>query len=116
MKTKLKLAFLAGAFLAILPAFAQPAPDPSLPKFPTPAPAVNAETSVINPPYADAPEYRPDPAAPQGDVHEFIMYSEDSKIYPGIVRIEGDLANKRDPYGNRMGGPAGRLFKTTPHE
>jgi len=34
----------------------QPAPDPLLPKFPTPAPAVDAQTSVINPPYADAPE------------------------------------------------------------
>ena len=96
MKNGLRLSLLAGAFLAVLPAMAQPVPDPNLPKFPTPAPATNAETSVIRAPYADAPEYQVNPSVPQGDVHDFIMYSEDSKIYPGIVRIEGDLANKRD--------------------
>src|ERR1700749_778992 len=97
-KNKLTLSLLAGAFLAVLPAFAQ---TPDLPKFPTPAPATNEETSIIGPNYADAPEYKVDPAIPQGDVREFILYSEESKIYPGIVRIEGALADKRDAYGNR---------------
>jgi enterochelin esterase-like enzyme len=102
--------------LAVLPASAQPTPDPNLPKFPTPAPALNAETTVIRPPYADAPEYRVNPSVPQGDVHEFIMYSEDSKIYPGIVRIEGDLANKRDEYGYRLPFPAEQLSKPGRYE
>jgi len=43
----LVLSLLAGAMLAVLPAFAQPAPSsvsgPSLPKFPTPPPAVIAK-------------------------------------------------------------------------
>jgi len=119
MKSKLtlsSLAFIAGAALVVLPALAQPASDPSLPKFPTPPPAVDAQTGVINPPYADAPEYKLDPSVPQGDVHEFILYSEDSKIYPGIVRIEGDLANKRDPYGNRIAAPAEQLSKPGRYE
>jgi len=116
MKNKLKLSFLAGALLAVLPAFAQPAPDPSLPKFPTPPPAVDAATSIIKPDYADAPEYKLDPSAPQGDVREFILYSEESKIYPGIVRVEGDLANKRDPYGNRLPFPDEQLSKPGRYE
>ncbi|HEX4176899.1 MAG TPA: hypothetical protein VHY57_00610, partial [Rhizomicrobium sp.] len=84
---RLALSLLAGTMLAVLPATAQPtAPDPSLPKFPTPAPATDAATSIIGPNYADAPEYTVNPNVPQGDVREFILYSEDSKIYPGIVR------------------------------
>ena len=42
---------------------------------------------------------------PQGDVREFILYSEDSKIYPGIVRIENEISAKRDAYGNRLPAP-----------
>ena len=114
---RLALSLLAGTMLAILPATAQPAaPDPSLPKFPTPAPATDAATSIIGPNYADAPEYKVDPSVPQGDVREFILYSEDSKIYPGIVRIEGDLANKRDAYGNRLPFPAEQLSKPGRYE
>src|SRR5476649_1051681 len=94
--------------LAATPALAQPA---SLPKFPTPPPAVSAENSIIGPSYADAPEATANPAVPQGEVREFILYSEDSKIYPGIVRIEGPLADKRDGYGNRMPFPAEQLSK-----
>lgn len=112
---KTKLAILACVFVAALPALAQPA-DPDLPKFPTPAPALNAETTVIRPPYADAAEYQVNASVPQGDVHDFILYSEDSKIYPGIVRIEGDLANKRDEYGNRLPWPAEQLSKPGRYE
>jgi enterochelin esterase-like enzyme len=112
---KLAFSLLAGALLA-LPALAQPAPDPSLPKFPTPPPLVSAENSIIGPDYADAPEATPNPAVPQGEVREFILYSEDSKIYPGIVRIEGDLANKRDAYGNRLPFPAEQLSKPGRYE
>ena len=41
---------------------------------------------------------------PQGDVREFILYSEDSKIYPGIVRIANMT---RDAYGNYIVPPGG---------
>jgi enterochelin esterase family protein len=112
---KTRLAFCAGILLASFSASAQTV-DPNLPKFPTPAPALNAETTVIRPPYADAPEYKVDPATPQGEIHDFILYSEDSKIYPGIVRVEGDLANKRDAYGNRLPAPAEQLSKPARYE
>ena len=78
------------------PALAQP-PAADLPKFPTPPPPVSAENSIIGPNYADAPEATANPEVPQGDIREFILYSEDSKIYPGIVRV----ANmQRDARGN----------------
>ena len=60
------------------------------------------------------PNITVNPNVPQGDVREFIMYSEDSKIYPGIVRIEGPLADKRDAYGNRLPFPADQLSKPAP--
>jgi enterochelin esterase-like enzyme len=117
---KLLFSLLAGAMLAVLPALAQPAPssasDPSLPKFPTSPPAVTAENSIIGPNYADAPEFSVNPSVPQGEMREFILYSDDSKIYPGIVRIEGDLANKRDAYGNRLPAPAELLSKPGRYE
>jgi enterochelin esterase family protein len=79
--------------LGTLPTLAQT----DLPKFPTPPPAVTAENSIIGPSYADPPESVADAAVPQGDIREFIMYSGDSKLYPGIVRV----ANmQRDARGN----------------
>jgi iron(III)-enterobactin esterase len=87
---------LATALLAAAPALAQSVSAP-LPKFPTPPPAVTAENSIIGPSYANAAESVAVPEVPQGDVREFILYSEDSKIYPGIVRV----ANmQRDARGN----------------
>jgi enterochelin esterase-like enzyme len=93
--------FVPAAILAALPALAQ-APD--LPKFPTPPPAVTAENSIIGPNYADPPEAVANPAVPQGDVREFILYSEDSKIYPGIVRAQ---EMQRDARGNYIAPPGG---------
>ncbi len=87
--------------LAAMPALAQNAAQT---KFPTPPPPVTAENSIIGPAYADAPESVANPAVPQGQVHEFILYSEDSKIYPGIVRIH-DM--QRDAHGNYMAPPGG---------
>ena len=92
---KYVMLLLATAF-ATLPALAQP-PAADAPKFPTPPPAVTAENSVIGPDYANAPESVANPAVPQGDAREFILYSEDSKIYPGIVRAQ-DM--QRDARGN----------------
>ena len=79
--------------VASLPALAQT----DLPKFPTPPPPVTAENSVIGPAYADPPEAAANGAVPQGEIREFILYSEDSKIYPGIVRV---AAMQRDARGN----------------
>ena len=87
--------------LAAMPALAQNAAQT---KSPTPPPPVTAENSIIGPAYADAPESVANPAVPQGQVHEFILYSEDSKIYPGIVRIH-DM--QRDAHGNYMAPPGG---------
>jgi len=93
---------LAATALATLPVLAQTPPDQ--PKFPTPPPAVTAENSVIGPNYADAPEAVANVAVPQGDVREFVLYSEDSKIYPGIVRV-GKM--ERDARGNYIAPPGG---------
>ena len=41
---------------------------------------------IIGPDYADAPELTVKSGTPQGTVHEFIMKSVDSKIYPGIAK------------------------------
>jgi len=92
---------VAAAFLAV-PALAQ-LPD-GLPKAPTPPPQVTAQNSIIGPPYADAPESVANPDAPQGDVREFILYSDESKIYPGIVRV---ARMTRDSYGNYVVPPGG---------
>jgi len=90
-----KFALFAAALFAG-PALAQP-PATELPKFPTPPPPVSAENSIVGPDYTIAPEATANPDVPQGDVREFILYSEDSKLYPGIVRV----ANmQRDARGN----------------
>src|SRR5690349_10940058 len=93
---------LAATFFTAIPVLAQtPAEQP---KFPTPPPPVTAENSVIGPNYADAPESVANAAVPQGDVREFILYSEDSKIYPGIVRVRN---MERDARGNYIAPPEG---------
>src|SRR5262245_14737604 len=41
---------------------------------------------VLKPPYTDAPELTVKDGVPKGTLHEFIMKSADSKIYPGISK------------------------------
>ena len=41
---------------------------------------------IIGPNYANAPELTPKDGVPKGEIHEFVMDSEDSKIYSGIAR------------------------------
>lgn len=106
---------VAAAMTATLSASAQQPAAKDLPKFPTPPPPVTAENSIIAPPYADAPETVPNPNVPQGDVREFILYSIDSKIYPGIVRVESDKTAKRDAYGNRLAWPAAEISAPGPY-
>ena len=93
---------LAATFFSAMPVLAQTPPEQ--PKFPTPPPPVTAENSVIGPNYAEAPEAVANAAVPQGDVREFILYSEDSKIYPGIVRVRN---MERDARGNYLAPPEG---------
>jgi enterochelin esterase-like enzyme len=102
--------FVMLAAFAVLPASAQLPPD--LPKVPTPPPAVSAENSIIGPDYANPPESVANPAVPQGDIREFILYSDESKIYPGIVRV---AQMKRDTYGNYTVPPGG-LSAPGPYE
>src|SRR6185295_4525441 len=40
--------------------------------------------SKIAAPFADAPETKVREEVPKGTIHEFVMNSEDSKIYPGL--------------------------------
>lgn len=41
---------------------------------------------IIGPVYADAPELTVKDGVPKGEIHEFVMKSEDSKIYKGIAK------------------------------
>jgi iron(III)-enterobactin esterase len=47
---------------------------------------------IIGPTHTPAPEMTAKEGVPQGDVHEFVMESKDSKIYPGIAREPGTFA------------------------
>ena len=53
--------------------------------FPFCLPAEDTE-STIGPDYKDAPELTVKPGVPVGEVHEFVMKSTDSALYPGIAR------------------------------
>ena len=120
MKNGLTFSLLAGAMLLIGPALAQqPGASPTstaAEKFPTPPPTVTAENSIIGPDYTAAPETVANPDVPQGDIREFILYSADSKIYPGIVRTENELTLKRDPWGNRLPWPADKISAPGPYQ
>ncbi len=41
---------------------------------------------IIGPSYADAPELTVKATVPKGTIHEFVMSSEESQIYPGIAK------------------------------
>lgn len=57
---------------------------------------------TIGPDYAPAPECAIVPGIPRGTIHAFTMDSRDSKIYPGIRRLENDVTRRRDAHGNRI--------------
>jgi len=63
---------------------------------------------IIGPPHNAAPEMSVHEGVPQGEVREFTMNSEDSKIYPGIARDKGTFGTP-DPKN-----PA-KLIVTTSH-
>jgi enterochelin esterase family protein len=53
---------------------------------PTQIAAPTQNDFVIKPPYTPAPELDVKPGVPKGTLHQLVMKSEDSKIYPGISR------------------------------
>ena len=63
-------------------------------------PADQSETTV-GPDYTPAPEL----AIQHGSITTFTMESTDSKIYPGIARIDNDVMARRDQWGNRLPAP-----------
>lgn len=57
---------------------------------------------VIGPTYVRAPECDRQPSVPQGRIHAFVMSSTESRIYPGIRRLENEITKRRDAFGNRI--------------
>ncbi len=57
---------------------------------------------VIGPDYARAPEWEQRPGVPAGTMRAFTMRSEESRIYPGIRRVENAVTKRRDAHGNRI--------------
>lgn len=57
--------------------------------------------STIGPNFTPTPEL----AIRRGTVTQFSMSSADSKIYPGIARIDNETMARRDAWGNRMAAP-----------
>ena len=48
--------------------------------------AANQNEFEIGPEYADAPELAAKEGVPHGELHEFTMRSQESRIYPGIAK------------------------------
>jgi enterochelin esterase family protein len=78
--TALTSSALAFSLFGGIPAFAQEAGKPAA------APARDAAETTIGPTYTDAPETIVKEGVPKGTIHEFVMNSTDSKIYPGIAK------------------------------
>ncbi len=57
---------------------------------------------VIGPLYARARECDRQPCVDEGRVQAFVMSSSESRIYPGIRRLENEITKRRDPFGNRI--------------
>jgi len=80
------------------------------------SPACAQQDSQIGPDYTDAPETVINPAVPHGVVHELVMDSAASTIFPGIVRIENATSARRDAYGNRLAAPAEQVSEPAPYQ
>jgi len=57
---------------------------------------------TIGPEYAPAAEMSARPGTAAGSVQAFAMSSRDSRIYPGIQRLENEVTARRDSHGNRL--------------
>jgi enterochelin esterase-like enzyme len=51
------------------------------------------------------PDYAPELGIARGTLVPFTMESTDSKIYPGIARIDNETMARRDQWGNRLAAP-----------
>jgi enterochelin esterase-like enzyme len=60
---------------------------------------------VIGPDYAPAPELMVRPGVPMGAVHDLVLHSADSTLYPGIARADNAVTRRRDAYGNKLAAP-----------
>jgi enterochelin esterase-like enzyme len=80
------------------------------------APAAAMQDSEIGPDYADAPESMVNDSVPHGAIHELVMDSADSRVYPGIVRVENEITARRDAYGNRLAAPAAQISVPGPYQ
>jgi hypothetical protein len=61
---------------------------------------------VIGPDHVPAPETVLRPEVPAGTVRSFVLRSTDSRIYPGIRRIDNAVTRRRDAFGNRIAAEA----------
>jgi len=69
----------------------------------------------IGPVYAPAPETVLRPEVPAGTVRAFVLRSTDSRIYPGIRRIENAVTRRRDAHGNRIAAQAHEQSEPHPY-
>jgi enterochelin esterase-like enzyme len=84
--------------------------------FPAVAARAASDEVTIGPDYAPAPELTADPNIPHGTVHELVMSSADSKIYPGIVRLDNAFTQKRDAHGNKIAAAAADQSAPGPYQ
>jgi enterochelin esterase-like enzyme len=70
---------------------------------------------VIGPDYTPAPEFRVRPGVPAGAIHAFTMESRDSRIYPGIRRLENEFTKRRDAHGNRIAADEHEQSEAAPY-
>ncbi len=77
-----------GIILLLLLTHVNPVPAEEAANKPAGASATAAADGefTIGPDYADAPELKVKDGIPRGEVHQFAMNSEDSKLYPGIAK------------------------------
>ncbi|MDO9335643.1 MAG: alpha/beta hydrolase-fold protein [Caulobacter sp.] len=69
----------------------------------------------IGPDYRRAREFEVAAGAPRGVVHAFAMRSADSRIYPGIRRIDNAVTRRRDAHGNRLAAEAHEQSQAEPY-
>ena len=78
---------------------------------PLSAQSADQTEATVGPDYTPAPEL----AIPHGSITTFRMESTDSKIYPGIARIDNETMARRDQWGNRLPAPLEGNSKPQPY-
>ena len=70
---------------------------------------------TIGPDFMPAPEGSRAAGVPAGAIHAFTMESRDSRIYPGIRRLENAITKRRDAFGNRLAAVAHEQSVSAPY-